>query len=105
MDRTFDYAKTSLLILIALCFYSNYSAAQWSVPINISPNARNPLMNENMGPCIAVSGDTVHVIWSDQTSHGSAIYYTRSVDTGHTWSMAVAITDTNGKASMPCITA
>ena len=105
MNTTLKLARKWTLILVAMCFYSYYAAAQWSVPVSISPNAGNPQMNENMGPCIAVSGDTVHVIWSDKTSNGSAIYYTRSVDTGHTWSVAVAITDTNGKAYMPSIAA
>ena len=105
MNTTLKLARKWTLILVAMCFYSYYAAAQWSVPVSISPNAGNPQMNENMGPCIAVSRDTVHVIWSDKTSNGSAIYYTRSVDTGHTWSVAVAITDTNGKAYMPSIAA
>jgi hypothetical protein len=79
------------------------SFAQWTAPINISPKAMKASMNENMGPCIATSHDTVHVIWSDQRTKGYAIYYSRSVDTGHTWSPAVAVTDTMGRASMPSL--
>ncbi|HTA26586.1 MAG TPA: T9SS type A sorting domain-containing protein [Bacteroidia bacterium] len=77
--------------------------AQWSNPVNISPNAMNASMNENMGPCMASSHDTLHVIWSDHRTHGYAIYYIRSIDSGNTWSTAVAITDTMGYASMPSL--
>ncbi len=78
-------------------------AAQWGSVVNLSPNSLAANLNENMGPCLAVNGDTVHVVWSDRRSAGSAIYYRRSVDTGLTWSAAVAITDTLGKASFPVI--
>ena len=96
--------KTFLFSLLVFIVFAPYRVlAQWSTPVNISPLAMNASMNENMGPCIAVSHDTIHVIWSDKRTKGSAIYYTRSIDSGHTWSTAVAITDTMGKASMPSI--
>ncbi len=52
---------------------------------------------------MVASNDTLHVIWSDKRTNGTAIYYRRSIDTGHTWDTPVAITDTNGKASMPSL--
>src|SRR5580704_918005 len=91
----------TLFVFIMILPYRVF--AQWSAPVSISPNAVKAKMNENMGPCIAVSGETIHVIWSDKTTMGSAIYYTHSIDTGHTWSVAVPITDTMGKASMPSL--
>ncbi|MGP8215918.1 MAG: T9SS type A sorting domain-containing protein [Bacteroidia bacterium] len=94
--------KFLILPLIAILF-PLLTFAQWSAPENISPNAMNAALNESMGACMVASHDTIHVIWSDKRTLGSAIYYTRSIDTGHTWSTAVAITDTMGKASFPSI--
>src|SRR5579883_2679379 len=56
-----------------------------------------------MGPCLAVSGDSIHVVWSDSSGRGTAIYYTHSLDTGTTWSSPVTITPANGSATFPCI--
>ncbi|HYV95390.1 MAG TPA: T9SS type A sorting domain-containing protein [Chitinophagales bacterium] len=78
--------------------------AQWSSSVNLSPNSISAGQNESMGSCIGVSGNTVHVIWSDQrSSTRAAIYYTRSLDAGLTWSNPVAITDTNRNAWNPAI--
>ena len=103
MKIHFKIAHKLVLLIMAMCLLPLFSGAQWSVPVNISANSRNAAMNENMGPCLAANGDTLHVVWSDITTQGSAIYYTRSVDTGHTWSAPVSITDTNGKAYHPAI--
>src|SRR6185312_7158637 len=91
-----------LLIFCIVTFPGNV-IAQWSNPVNISPHAMNASMNENMGPCIVASHDTLHVIWSDHRTKGYAIYYSRSTDSGHTWSIAVPITDTMGRGRMPSL--
>ncbi|HTX88230.1 MAG TPA: sialidase family protein [Bacteroidales bacterium] len=73
--------------------------AQWTGPVNLSPNAISAGLNESMGSCIGVSGDTVHVVYGDRfnATHG-AIFYTRSTDNGLTWSIPEAITDSAGNA-------
>src|ERR1700733_8407075 len=78
--------------------------AQWSAPINLSPNAISAGLNESMGSCIGVSGDTIHVVYCDRfnATHGG-IFYTRSVNTGLTWSAPVDITDSNANAWNPAI--
>jgi hypothetical protein len=93
----------SLIILISVLSVK-HASAQWSASVNLSPASVSAGQNESMGSCIAVSGDTVHVVWSDQRSSTKAvIYYTRSPDAGLTWSAPVAITDTNGNAWNPAI--
>ncbi len=98
------FFKTAVLLLF-LEFGLNFSVfAQWSQPVNLSPNAVSALLNESMGPCIGVSGTTIHVVWADRfTSKKGAIYYTASADTGLTWSTPVAITNINGNAWNPAI--
>src|ERR1035437_1510586 len=95
-------------LLLAIIFVIALPAlvfAQWSAPVNLSPNAISASLNEDMGPCLAVSGDTLNVVWVDHRSHGEAIYYRHSLDTGVTWSAPIAITDTMGKASFTVIAA
>ncbi|MGP8215917.1 MAG: T9SS type A sorting domain-containing protein [Bacteroidia bacterium] len=103
MKTTLLFTGKFLILPLMAILFPLLTFAQWSAPVNISPHSRNASMNENMGPCMAVSNDTIHVIWSDKTTLGVAIYYTRSVDTGHTWSAPIAITDTASKAAMPSI--
>ncbi len=103
--------KTSLrfaikILVLFLLFCGAYSAvySQWSAPVNISPGAVSALLNESMGSCLGVSNDTVHVVWADRLSiNKGAIFYTRSADTGLTWSTPVAITSLNGNAWNPAI--
>ena len=78
-------------------------SAQWNQRVKISTGAVKAGLNENMGPCLAVSNDTIHVVWSDHRTKGWSIYYKHSLDTGKTWSTSMPITDTTGKASMPVI--
>ena len=56
-------------------------------------------------PCIAVSGDYVHVVWMD-TRDGvqvCEVYYKRSTDGGTTWGPDTRLTYTNCSAGMPSI--
>lgn len=96
-------AKISTLLISCIAIPA-LALAQWSTVVNLSPNAISASLNESMGSCIGVSGDTVHVVWTDKLSiTRAAIYYTRSVDTGLTWNSAVALTDTSGNAWNPAI--
>jgi len=90
---------TSIIVMLG----SLNAFSQWSPPVNISPNANNAQLNENMGRCLDVSGDTLHVVWSQQTISGRAVYYSHSLDTGLTWSVAVPISDTIGNCYYPAI--
>ena len=91
-------------IIFNIFFFPVVAHAQWSAPVNISPNAVSAGLNESMGTCIGVSGDTLHVIWSDKFSTKKAvIYYTRSIDSGLTWSNAIPISDINKNALNPAI--
>jgi len=55
-------------------------------------------------PVIAIdSGDTIHVVWSDDTPGNADIYYKSSVDGGETWSASKRLTWTSGKSSSPAM--
>jgi hypothetical protein len=95
----------TLLIIIVICRLSSvHCFAQWSAPVDISPSAISAGLNESMGSCLGVYGDTVHVVWTDKinTTH-AVIYYTRSLDAGITWSPEVPISAAGGNSWNPAI--
>jgi hypothetical protein len=95
----------ALTIIVINQFYTVNSFAQWAPEINITPGAPTAGMNENAGPCLAVSGTMLHSVHTEHRSLGWAIYYQQSPDSGNTWTASVPITDTAGKASMPVVAA
>jgi len=55
-------------------------------------------------PVIAIdSGDTIHVVWSDDTPGNAEIHYKNSADGGTTWSAVKRLTWTSGKSSSPAM--
>jgi hypothetical protein len=103
MRMTLPPPKVILTVTTILFLSYNTTRAQWTTKLNLTPNAMNASLNENMGQCISVSGDTVHVVWSDKRTTGGAIYYRHSVDAGVTWSDPILLTDSTHKVSMPSI--
>ncbi|HTA28103.1 MAG TPA: exo-alpha-sialidase [Bacteroidia bacterium] len=98
-----DSVKTLTLVLLTLIFPS-LLYAQWSAPADISPGAISAFLNESMGTCIGVSGDTLHVVYADKHSTKNVVInYTHSVDTGKTWSAPVPITSLTGYTYNPAI--
>jgi hypothetical protein len=82
-------------LMAAALFITINTHAQWSAPAVLSMGPDTVSINESMGTCIGVSKDTVHVIWNDKRNNThAAIYYSRSIDTGLTWSAPIAITNT-----------
>ena len=85
-----------------LLFITVPLVAQWGPDSKLSSNDSSKL-NENMGECLAVSGDTVHVVWWNSKSGGSTIYYKHSFDGGVTWGADTSITDSINSSDFPSI--
>src|SRR5205814_2304864 len=79
--------------LFVMLIFPSLIFGGWSPKVKLSQGATKASLNENMATCLAASGDTLHVVYSDKRASGTVIYYTRSIDTGLTWSFPVAITD------------
>lgn len=58
----------------------------------------------SMSSCIAVSGDTVHVVWLENRDDNYEIYYKRSTDNGTTWGTDTRLTNAPGYSTDPTIT-
>lgn len=54
-------------------------------------------------PAIAVSGDTIHIVWTDDRDGNPEIYYTRSTNNGETWGGDVRLTTNDSTSSFPAI--
>ena len=70
----------------------------WGQPISLT-NA----IGESIHPTLAVSGQTIHVVWQDQRQSFRQIYYKRSDDGGDTWTDDVQISDGSYEAVSPCV--
>jgi hypothetical protein len=81
----------SLRILLVLAAFPAIASAQWEPARKLSTTDTSARLNENIGRCIAVSGDSVHVVWSDAKMGGSTVYYRHSFDAGITWSAPILI--------------
>ena len=103
MKITTQFANKILFPAMLLVLLPHAASAQWSSKYKLSGNSVSASLNENMATCLAVSNDTVHVVWTDRHAAGSAVYYRRSADTGLTWNTAVPITDTTGAAGFSAI--
>src|SRR2546423_384615 len=90
---------SSLRILLLLAILPATGFAQWSAPTKLSTADTSTRLNENMGRCLAVSGDSVHVVWVDAAT--GVLYYKHSFDAGATWSTDAALTA--GLSDFSCI--
>ncbi len=58
---------------------------------------------ESFTPAIAVTGDTIHVVWSDTRDGNNEIYYKRSTNNGDDWGNAVRLTNNDSASIDPAI--
>lgn len=96
--------KLRLLLILAAFFAAipNGAFAQWEAPQKLSTDTGANL-NENMGQCIAVSGDSVHIVWENNSVDRGAIFYRHSFDAGATWGPVVRLTTASNAAGFPSI--
>jgi Neuraminidase (sialidase) len=65
---------------------------QWEPERRLTFNDSTSVTSDNNAKCIAVSGDTVHVVWYDTRDGKREVYYKRSTDGGNTWGSDVRLT-------------
>jgi len=72
MNDTTVYLSRKILVVLLAMSFPLLSYGQWSAPVDLSPNAVSAGLNESMGTCIGVRGDTIHVVWTDELSKTTA---------------------------------
>ena len=81
-----------ILTFLTFPFLTINALAGWEPDRKLSTSESSAWTNENMGQCMAVSGDTIHVVWCD-TIQGSGIYYKHSTDRGIIWGADTRLTN------------
>jgi hypothetical protein len=73
----------------------------FSIPINlsISPTASQIVRDAQ----IAVSDNKIFIVWYEKAKQGSEVFFTRSVDSGLTFSKPINLSQTNDKSELPQI--
>jgi hypothetical protein len=77
---------------------SSDNGATWSKSKRLTKNA-----GFSSHPVIAVSGNTIHVAWSDNTLGNDEIHYKRSTNNGATWRKTKRLTKNAGDSVSPAI--
>lgn len=97
---------TIAVIFIVLCTLTNDNCyAQWEPDVRLTNDTWSSSTSFNNAWCVAVSGNTVHVVWFDyRHNNGIAeIYYKRSSDGGLTWGADTRLTNNFSSDEFPSI--
>ncbi len=79
---------------------STDSGSSWSAAVNISNNS-----GDSYNPAITVdSAGNINAAWQDKTAGNQEIFFSRSTDSGSSWSAAVNISNNSGYSYTPAIT-
>lgn len=96
---TFAFSLLAILVvLITPLLSAQPVSADWGPDIQLTDAAGNSEI-----PAIAVSDNSVHVVWQDMRDGNYEIYYKRSLDGGITWGPDVRLTDAVGNSKSPSI--
>jgi hypothetical protein len=74
------------------------NGASWGADTRLTTDAAGSNL-----PAIAVSGQDIHVAWSDARDGNFEIYYKHSADAGVTWSSDTRLTNDAAISSQPCL--
>ncbi|HEY5125564.1 MAG TPA: exo-alpha-sialidase [Ignavibacteria bacterium] len=101
--------KKTITILLAVLavfilnssFLIHNCICQWQPDVRLTndPASSNPCYNN--GWCIGLSGNVVHVVWTDLRDGNYEIYYKRSSDEGTSWGADTRLTNNSGLSLDP----
>ncbi len=89
----------TLGITVLMWMTTDPAAAQWEPELRLT-EAPDSSQTSGHFNSLAVSGDTVHIVWADKRSGNWEIYYRRSVDDGVHWGEEVLLS-ANGPNRLP----
>ena len=77
---------------------STDQGASWSYPLNISDTP-----DDSDQPALAVSGGRIYVVWEEAAAGNRDIYFSRSSDSGASWSSALNVSHDSGSSTYPAL--
>jgi hypothetical protein len=85
--------KKYLFLAAIILMYLETSQAQWQPDVRLTNDPANSYTSPNNAWCMAVAGNTVHVVWEDNRDGNYEIYYKRSIDGGVSWGADTRLTN------------
>jgi len=100
--------KSWLVVLLAgalVVLWCSSLFAQWLPDMRLTFDNNDSKTSYGNTRCIAVQGNTVHVVWKDNRDHTSyyQVFYKRSTDYGVTWGLDNPITPLDKNVDQPSI--
>ncbi len=87
--------KMKLVTIVFACFLWTSAYAQvWGSDTRLTNQD-----DYSLYPSVAVSGDSIHVVWEDNRDGNYEIYYKRSLDNGGTWGSDTRLTNQDDYSS------
>jgi len=77
--------------------------AQWEPDVRLTNDPDSSYTTWNNTWCVAASGDTVHVVWTDTRNGNYEIYTKRSTDGGTSWGSDTRLTYNSGYSGLPSV--
>ncbi|TSA28304.1 MAG: T9SS C-terminal target domain-containing protein [Bacteroidetes bacterium] len=74
-----------VFLLLAALVAANLSQAQWEPDVRLTNDPAASWTPVSSNKPIAVSGDSIHVVWQEFRDGNAEIYYKRSTDAGTSW--------------------
>ena len=96
--------KKEVLFVLAL-FVGSSAVAQWESDRRLTFSGMAGLSLFTGAWNVAISGDTVHVVWSDGRDGNSEIYYKRSTNGGDIWGPDTRLTNDSAGSYEPTVAA
>ncbi len=94
-----------LFFLTAALFAANAVHSQWQPDVRLTNDTNFSATSFNGARTMAVSGNVLHVIWSDDRDGNREIYYKRSPDEGLSWGADARLTNNIAGSIFPSVIA
>lgn len=92
--------KKIFLVTLSFQFLILNCLAQWQNDVRLTNFNSTKSTNQNS---LAITGDVIHIAWSDNRDGNDEIYYKATADGGTTWSPDARMTNASGISHQPSI--
>ncbi len=91
------FSSVGMFLMSAVCY------AQWQADVRLTNDPGTSTTSQNNAWCIAASGNVVHVVWFDDRTGNSEIFYKRSSNGGVSWQADTRLTNNAAFSQQPSV--
>jgi len=95
--------KRSIFLFLLLFGATSLSLAQWEADVRLTNDSAISYPPFSWSRGLAVSGDSVHVVWYDKRDGNFEIYYKHSTNGGVSWSSDTRLTSNDSVSGHPAL--